>query len=62
RDVNSAINIAKKTSILSGSDWVAEWILDTTTYAVRYDLFTTSHKKPIVRIRNNGTKKLNPTA
>ncbi|MFJ8246001.1 hypothetical protein [Peribacillus asahii] len=41
---------------------VTEWILDTTAYAVRYDLFTTSHKKPIVRIRNNGTKKLNPTA
>ncbi|MBZ5752697.1 RNA-guided endonuclease InsQ/TnpB family protein [Metabacillus rhizolycopersici] len=60
RDLNSAINIAKKTSILSGSDWVTEWKLDTITYAVRYDLFAANHAKPIVPIRKDGAKKLNP--
>jgi len=62
RDLNSAINIAKKVSLLSGSDWVRDWKLDRITYAVRYHLFSTNDKKPIVHIRNNGAKKLNPAA
>ncbi|WP_071395654.1 zinc ribbon domain-containing protein [Bacillus tuaregi] len=61
RDLNSAINMAKKIQILSGSDWVKKWKLACITYAVRYDLFA-NHEKPIASVRNSGANKLNPMA